>query len=407
MIKNIKAEVLTNKFEECFQLLQIKRCEKADNKRALQFIENWNKEMGVRCRDCDEVLPLYCYQLQKRNLCGLQLISCTRCKNSKRCPFASKIRDARRADEKKGFTNTISVERAKQKYKEQEGFCAIFLSCGIKVPIHAKSFDKNPFNMSLERIDNAQGHSDENTIWVCTFWQTQINNTPKDLIEIMFYDQRNDNFDFKKVVLTRLQSVLKPMERHYRARVKVHRNFDNKGNLVSKNCTTCGIKKSANEFLKDKKSNDKKSFNCKTCANELSKARSGTMRGKLMKMARSARKRAKERGNVPSRNDESNRFADNILEIVVLEIIKQKGRCFYTGIPFVYTEGHLHMPSIDRIDNLKGYIKGNIRVVVAPLNNQQMPKALFFKNIRKSYFEQKDAAKICNAFEPIKKRIKV
>ena len=406
MTTKIKAELLTNKFEEFCQEQQIKRCEEADNKRALQFIENWNKEMGVRCRDCDEVLPLYHYAFGKTCLSGLQFTCCIRCHNGKYCPFARKIGDAGRTDKAKGFTNTISVQRGKQKYEEQEGFCAIFLSCGIKVPIHAKCGDKDPFNMSLERIDNTKGHTDENTIWVCTFWQTRMDNTEKDLVDIMFYGQRNDNFDFEKV-LPQLQSVLKPVKQQYRARVKIHRNFDHGCNLVSKNCTNCGIKKSANEFSKDKKTSDGKKNTCKTCDKEYQKARYGTMRGKLMRMVENACRHAEDRGNVASRNDESYQVDDNLLELAVLEIIKQKGRCALTGIPFVYKTKHLHMPSIDRIDNSKGYIKGNIRIVVNPLNNAQLPKALFFKNIRKSYFEQKDAAKICNAFEPVKKRIKV
>lgn len=48
-----------------------------------------------------------------------------------------------------------------------------------------------------------------------------------------------------------------------------------------------------------------------------------------------------------------------------------KGHCEVSGLPFVLTLGHpphAYAPSIDRIDSLKGYSKGNCRVVLWCLN---------------------------------------
>ena len=39
-----------------------------------------------------------------------------------------------------------------------------------------------------------------------------------------------------------------------------------------------------------------------------------------------------------------------------------------TGIPFEYKTWHKFAPSPDRLDDKNGYVKGNVRFIIVPLN---------------------------------------
>jgi hypothetical protein len=74
----------------------------------------------------------------------------------------------------------------------------------------------------------------------------------------------------------------------------------------------------------------------------------------------------------------------------VKQLLKRK-KCFYTGIEFVYEHSHPHHRTIDRIDNKKGYIKGNV-VACCHAVNQLKEELLesneaFFKDDIKMLFK--------------------
>lgn len=84
-------------------------------------------------------------------------------------------------------------------------------------------------------------------------------------------------------------------------------------------------------------------------------------------MTNNARNHSKIRSNRKRRNDSCDK---NIYELFVNVIKEQNGRCIITGIPFAYERNHKFSPSPDRLDNTKGYVDDNVRMIITPLNTQ-------------------------------------
>lgn len=116
-----------------------------------------------------------------------------------------------------------------------------------------------------------------------------------------------------------------------------------------KRCTTCGKDKDVSEFYKDATCQFGVQHQCKACNREASRQwyRDNYRRA----MLNSARNNARARGLSFS--------------ISVSDIPDLPTHCPVLGIELKVSQGgrNDHSPSLDRIDNLKGYDKGNIVIV--------------------------------------------
>lgn len=54
----------------------------------------------------------------------------------------------------------------------------------------------------------------------------------------------------------------------------------------------------------------------------------------------------------------------------LINLYKAK-RCYYTGLPFIHKPDHMYMLTIDRIDNEKGYEKGNVVACTKRINHMK------------------------------------
>lgn len=118
---------------------------------------------------------------------------------------------------------------------------------------------------------------------------------------------------------------------------------------ITKICTTCKVDKSLSDYPPDKRAKDGKQSKCRNCINTWMSAH--FRKHPAEQMIRRAKKRAKEMG-----------FEFNL---VVEDILPLPTLCPVFGVPLrisaMTQDPWAH--SLDRIDNSKGYIKGNVAVM--------------------------------------------
>lgn len=72
-------------------------------------------------------------------------------------------------------------------------------------------------------------------------------------------------------------------------------------------------------------------------------------------------------------------------EYIEFLLNKQNNKCIYSGIEFINDRKGLYSLSIDRIDNNKGYIRGNIQLICSSVNSMKnnMEESVFIDIIKK------------------------
>jgi hypothetical protein len=165
----------------------------------------------------------------------------------------------------------------------------------------------------------------------------------------------------------------KPLKKTRRDPITPIKTYNDNGVLISKTCTDCSVDKKMSCYNKANGTEWGSSF-CKPCAAIRKIQRINTTPYNfIMTLANNATASTKKRGNKRSRNDDSGISDTNLGDFFISIIKKQKGRCAITNIPFVYKTCHKFAPSPDRIENGKGYIAGNVEMIIVPLNTRYKP----------------------------------
>ena len=150
-----------------------------------------------------------------------------------------------------------------------------------------------------------------------------------------------------------------------------------------KECNTCNIEKTLEDFYNDKTTKDGKTRSCKECITayrDKNKEKNKLYQRELRKLNN---EKVKETRNKSYRNTDPRRKmlqqmrgrarVRGIQFNLELSDISIPDMCPYLKVPFVIgTKGNYeYTHSVDRIDNSKGYIPGNIEVVTKKANSMK------------------------------------
>jgi len=112
---------------------------------------------------------------------------------------------------------------------------------------------------------------------------------------------------------------------------------------------------------------NKDSGECKLCRLKYTYSKLATLTGKIRQLSQTCRGNAKKRSSDAKRGECDLDF-DDLLEIYR----EQGGLCYYSGIPFQFGlyEETWWIPSAERLDVSKGYVKDNVVLVCLEFNTQ-------------------------------------
>jgi len=130
-----------------------------------------------------------------------------------------------------------------------------------------------------------------------------------------------------------------------------------------KDCSKCGESKLLDKFSMDRKTADGLRRNCKACNRDAQKAHLNTQPGFLRQLVSRAHSHTQERNN-KGRDHKCTLTVPKLNKLVT----DQNGKCAISGAVLVFQTFSDNQASVDRIDNNKGYVDGNCRLVCLEFN---------------------------------------
>jgi hypothetical protein len=339
---------LTVDFEHHLHELFLERLRKKDNTKALKFVGQHDLfTNGILCKLCNVIKPVYSYQQNKGHKFGIKMTKCIKCHTNLCCPYGVLLSSAKSSSKQRNHPPPeITVDDLKEMFKQQNGICPV-----RGEQLKEKQGDGDPFNMSLERKNNSIHYTKDNVVLICQKYQIGHGHdfSVQEIGSWFQYDSTNDGFIFDLAIFNKPKKV-------YRKRRKTIRQ-----GYIMKSCTDCS------KMLPLKSFSGKLSY-CKSCNNIRMINSVNTPYGYMKKVVNAAKDSARRRDKIRKRNDTSHECDENLFQLFIDILKKQGGRCAITGIPLVYKMNHRFAASPDRIDDSKGYVKGNVRFIISPLN---------------------------------------
>ena len=231
---------------------------------------------------------------------------------------------------------TLTEEQVKEMFKKQGGLCHYY-----KSPL---KFTRCGDKMSIERLDNTKGYTQENCVLVCQLANGVAQTTLKNIQDAMDFVELTEEEkinNLKQYVLT------KPPRKKP---VKIEEK--NVEGIKTYNCTYCGERKTIDQFCKNY------SQGCKNCINNVKYIKPYNT---MYRMCNDAKSHSKARAAKGRLNMVCEITVDDLIDIYK----KQYGLCAISQMPLEFHNGNI---SIDRIDPSKGYTKVNTQLVRSQYN---------------------------------------
>ena len=232
---------------------------------------------------------------------------------------------------------TLTEEQVKEIFKKQKGLCYYY-----KSPLE---FTRGGDKMSIERLDNNKGYTQENCVLVCQLANGVAQTTLKNIQDAMDFIELTEE---EKISNLKEYDLTKPP---YKKRVKIEEKINVEG-IKTYNCTFCGERKTIDQFRKVIKDG------CKNCISNVEYIKPYNT---MVRMCNSAKSHSKKRAAKGRLNMVYEITVDDAIDI----FNKQYGLCAISHMPLEFHNGNI---SIDRIDTSIGYTKVNTQLVRSQYN---------------------------------------
>lgn len=344
----------------------LKRVNKCNNIRLINFIRRVGDQYTLQCKKCKTAYFLYKYRQALHHKYGIQYRTCIKCLNQSQDVFKRMIHDMQKSTKTRNQRGRnhdpvfYDAQKLKDLFDKQNGLC-FYSKENMKVKAE-NSFDPNL--MSIERLDEDLGYVENNCVLICLKYQFTTRGVSAEVKKQIVQALKNPITHTSELNWIQ-KEAFKKTETTKHNRYKKRRTIEENG-ITLQQCTHCEEFKVLTEFYKNR---DTTQMKCKTCTNKDLNEKRNSPYGFIMKMVAAAKASAKHRSLIIQRNDDSSDVDKKLFDIVVNKIIEQKGCCVRTGFIFVFKQNSPFQPSIDRLDNSKGYVKDNIQIVISPVNN--------------------------------------
>ena len=250
---------------------------------------------------------------------------------------------------------TLTEEQVKEMFKKQKGLCYYYNSPLV--------FTRGGDKISIERLDNTKGYTQENCVLVCQlangFAQTTLKNI-QDVMDFVELTEEEKINNLKEYVLT------KPPRKKP---VKIEEK--NVEGIKTYNCTYCGERKTIDQFGKVINQG------CKNCINNVEHVKPYNT---MVRMCNHAKFSSKKRASKGRPNMVCEITVDDLIDIYK----KQYGLCAISHMPLEFHNGNI---SIDRIDPSIGYTKVNTQLVRSQYNTADYSAVLIKRKGESGVFD--------------------
>lgn len=299
-----------------------------------------NEEIEFCCYWCREIKPLKekCVSFRLCKLCRRKELDGD-VKRHLKLLFSCTLKIITANPRKNG---DLTLEYLEELYEKQEGKCYI---SGITM----NAGTHQNWKMSIERVDENVGYMKTNCVLICAEFQSgnrQWNRENWDSVCSMVRGSLDttipDETDFlsKYIEDSKIKSFKKAEKRQTNDEGQTKCNFCDM--WLENTCFTKGNR-----------------TRCKKCLSEMEKQRNGTMKRRFCKLIIGSRACSGKR------KGDAREHTITIDDLYAL-YIRQNGRCAYTNIPL--TMDGFFQVSVERINVRKGYVEGNIALIIVGLN---------------------------------------